>query len=137
MSDKFSPGLIASIGMAVTTLSLFFLIFLNNNTSFEYIIIVLIVLGIGLGLFSSPNTNAIMGSVERKFYGIASATVGTMRLIGQMLSMGIALLVFSLYIGNVQIVPSNYPELLISIKLVFIMCTVLCFGGIFASLARR
>lgn len=137
LSDKFSPGLIASIGMAVTTLSLFFLIFLNNNTSFEYIIIVLIVLGIGLGLFSSPNTNAIMGSVERKFYGIASATVGTMRLIGQMLSMGIALLVFSLYIGNVQIVPSNYPELLISIKLVFIMCTVLCFGGIFASLARR
>jgi EmrB/QacA subfamily drug resistance transporter len=137
LSDKFSPGLIASIGMAVTTLSLFFLIFLNNNTSFEYIIIVLIVLGIGLGLFSSPNTNAIMGSVERKFYGIASATVGTMRLIGQMLSMGIALLIFSLYIGNVQIVPSNYPELLISIKLVFILCTVLCFGGIFASLARR
>jgi hypothetical protein len=102
-----------------------------------YIITVLIVLGIGLGLFSSPNTNAIMGSVERKFYGIASATVGTMRLMGQMLSMGIALLVFSLYIGNVQIVPSNYPELLTSIQLVFVICTILCFLGIFASLARR
>jgi hypothetical protein len=102
-----------------------------------YIIAVLIVLGIGLGLFSSPNTNAIMGSVERKFYGIASATVGTMRLMGQMLSMGIALLVFSLYIGNVQIVPSNYPELLTSIQLVFVLCTILCFVGIFASLARR
>lgn len=137
LSDKFSPGLIASIGMTVTTISLFFLIFLTATTSFEYIIFVLIVLGIGLGLFSSPNTNAIMGSVERKFYGIASATVGTMRLIGQMLSMGISLLVFSLYIGNVQIVPSNYPELLTSIQLVFIICTILCFVGIFASLARR
>ena len=137
LSDKFSPGLIASIGMTVTTISLFFLIFLTATTSFEYIIFVLIILGIGLGLFSSPNTNAIMGSVERKFYGIASATVGTMRLIGQMLSMGISLLVFSLYIGNVQIVPSNYPELLTSIQLVFIICTILCFVGIFASLARR
>jgi MFS family permease len=123
--------------MAVTTISLFFLIFLTATTSFMYIITVLIVLGIGLGLFSSPNTNAIMGSVERKFYGIASATVGTMRLMGQMLSMGIALLVFSLYIGNVQIVPSNYPELLTSIQLVFVICTILCFLGIFASLARR
>ncbi len=137
LSDKFSPGMIASIGMAVTTLSLFFLLFLTTTTSYEYIIIVLIVLGIGLGLFSSPNTNAIMGSVERKFYGIASATVGTMRLIGQMLSMGISLLIFSLYIGNVQIIPSNYPELLTSIHIVFLLCTILCFGGIFASLARR
>jgi EmrB/QacA subfamily drug resistance transporter len=137
LSDKFSPGLIASIGMTVTTASLFFLIFLNNNTSFEYIIIVLIVLGLGLGLFSSPNTNAIMGSVEKKFYGIASATVGTMRLIGQMLSMGIALLMFSIYIGNVQIVPSNYPALLTSIQIVFLFCTILCFIGIFASLARK
>jgi len=137
LSDKFSPGLIASIGMAVTTISLFFLIFLNNSTSFDYIIIVLIVLGLGLGLFSSPNTNAIMGSVEKKFYGIASATVGTMRLIGQMLSMGIALLIFSVYIGNVQIVPSNYPALLTSIQTVFLLCTILCFIGIFASLARR
>ncbi len=137
LSDKFSPGMIASIGMAVTTLSLFFLIFLSATTSFMYIIAVLIVLGFGLGLFSSPNTNAIMGSVERKFYGIASATVGTMRLMGQMLSMGIALLIFSLYIGNVQIVPSNYPELLTSIQIVFALCTILCFVGIFASLARR
>jgi EmrB/QacA subfamily drug resistance transporter len=137
LSDKFSPGLIASIGMAITTISLFFLIFLSATTSFAYIIVVLIILGMGLGLFSSPNTNAIMGSVERKFYGIASATVGTMRLIGQMLSMGIALLIFSLYIGNVQIVPSNYPELLTSIQIVFAMCTILCFVGIFASLARR
>ncbi len=137
LSDKFSPGLIASVGMTITTVSLFFLIFLTKTTSLMYIIVVLLVLGLGLGLFSSPNTNAIMGSVEKRFYGIASATVGTMRLIGQMLSMGISLLVFSLYIGNVEIMPSNYSALLTSIQTVFILCTVLCFIGIFASLARR
>lgn len=137
LSDRFSPGLIASIGMAITTISLFCFIFLDSSSSLEFIIMVLLVLGFGLGLFSSPNTNAIMGSVKKRFYGIASATVGTMRLIGQMLSMGIALLIFSVYIGNVQILPSNYPALLMSIKIVFTICTILCFIGIFASLARK
>ena len=137
LSDKFSPGSIATIGMTITAFSLLSLTFLTANTSFEYIITVLLVLGFGLGMFSSPNTNAIMGSVEKKFYGIASATVGTMRLIGQMLSMGIALLVFSVFIGNVLIEPSNYPALLTSINTVFLICTILCFIGIFASFARR
>jgi EmrB/QacA subfamily drug resistance transporter len=137
LSDRFSPGLIASIGMAITAISLFCFIFLDNNSSLEFIIAVLLVLGFGLGLFSSPNTNAIMGSVKKRFYGVASATVGTMRLIGQMLSMGVAMLIFSIFIGNVQIVPGNYPALLTSIKVVFTIFTILCFIGIFASLARK
>lgn len=137
LSDRFSPGLIASIGMAITAISLFCFIFLSNNTSLEFIIMVLLVLGFGLGLFSSPNTNAIMGSVKKRFYGIASATVGTMRLIGQMLSMGVAMVIFSIFIGNVQIVPGNYPALLTSIQIVFTIFTILCFVGIFASLARK
>ena len=67
LSDKFSPGLIASIGMTITTISLFFLIFLSETTSYVYIILVLIILGVGLGLFSSPNTNAIMGLLKESF----------------------------------------------------------------------
>ena len=137
LSDRFSPGLIASIGMAITAISLFGFIFLDNNTSLGFIIAVLLVLGFGLGLFSSPNTNAIMGSVKKRFYGIASATVGTMRLIEQMLSMGVAMLIFSIFIGNVQIMPSNYPALLTSIQVVFTIFTILCVVGIFASLARK
>ena len=137
LSDRFSPGLIASIGMAITAISLLCFIFLDNNSSLKFIIAVLLVLGFGLGLFSSPNTNAIMGSVKKRFYGVASATVGTMRLIGQMLSMGVAMLIFSIFIGNVQIVPGNYPALLTSIKVVFTIFTILCFIGIFASLARK
>jgi MFS family permease len=137
LSDKFSAGLIATIGMAITTLSLICFTFLSSSTSIEYIVVVLLVLGFGLGLFSSPNTNAIMGSVEKKFYGIASATVGTMRLIGQMLSMGIAILVFSIFIGNVVIEPSNYPALLSSVNTVFMICAGMCFVGIFASYIRK
>lgn len=137
LSDKYNPRLIASIGMAVTTAGLVFLVFLNADTSLEFIIASLILLGTGFGLFSSPNTNAIMGSVERRFYGVASASVGTMRLIGQTLSMGTVLIIFALYIGNVQITPAEYPALLVSVQVAFVVFTVLCFVGIFASLAKR
>jgi hypothetical protein len=77
-----------------------------------------------------------MGSVEKRYYGVASAMVSTMRLLGQMFSMGLALMVFALFIGNVRITPGQHPALLRSIHTVFIICTGLCFVGIFVSLAR-
>jgi MFS family permease len=122
--------------MAFTTLGLFLFSFLDEKTSMGFIIASLIIIGFGFALFSSPNTNAVMSSVEKKFYGVASATLGTMRLTGQMLSTGIATLILTIYAGNVQIVPENYSLFLGSEKAAFIVFAVLCFAGIFASLAR-
>lgn len=137
LSDKIEPRILATIGMSLATIGLFIFSFLNNNTDIWFILAGLVILGAGFGLFSSPNTNAIMGSVERRFLGVASATVSTMRLIGQTLSMGLAILIFSLFIGRVVIVPEFYDELLFSIQIAFIGFTILCFAGIFVSLAGR
>jgi EmrB/QacA subfamily drug resistance transporter len=136
LSDKIEPRLVASIGMAFTTVGLLLLSFLNENTAIEFMVGSLILLGFGFALFSSPNTNAVMSSVEKKFYGVASATLGTMRLTGQMLSMGLATMVIAIYIGNVPISPQYYPLFLRSEKTAFIVFAALCFAGIFASLAR-
>ena len=110
--------------------------FLEQNTHLGYIIGSLILLGIGFGLFSSPNTNAIMSSVETRFFGIASGMVGTMRTLGMMFSMGIATVVFSIYIGRVRITTEEYPLLITSTKVAFMIFTLLCFVGIFMSIAR-
>jgi hypothetical protein len=80
--------------------------------------------------------NAIMSSVDKRFYGIASASVGTMRLLGQMLSMGIATLIFALFIGRVQITPVYYPVFIKSVRVAFIVFACLCMCGIFFSLYR-
>jgi len=136
LSDRVEPRIVASIGMALTTAGLFLLSFLNEKTALEFLLASLILLGFGFALFSSPNTNAVMSSVEKRYYGVASATLGTMRLTGQMLSMGIAMMIFAIYIGRVQITPEYYPLFLKSMKSAFIISAVLCFGGIFASLAR-
>jgi EmrB/QacA subfamily drug resistance transporter len=136
LSDRVEPRIVASAGMALTTMGLFLFTFLNENTPLGSILTSLVLLGFGFALFSSPNTNAVMGSVEKRYYGVASATLGTMRLTGQVFSMGIAMMIFAIYIGRVQITPEYYPLFLKSMKSAFAIFAVLCFGGIFASLAR-
>jgi len=136
LSDRIEPRIVASLGMAVTSIGLAFFILLTENTSIEYIIAALSVVGFGFALFSSPNTNAIMGSVTKKYYGIASGIIGSARSVGQAFSMGITSLVMVFYMGNIQISRSNHPNFMISFKVTFIILTLLCFFGIFASIAR-
>ena len=136
LSDRFEPQAIASTGMAVTTLGLLLLVFINGPTPLWYIVMSLILLGFGFALFSSPNTNAVMSSVDKRALSVASATLGTMRLTGQMFSMGITMLIIALVMGRVRITPEVYPQFLLSLRYAFIVFTLLCFGGIFASLAR-
>ncbi len=136
LSDRIEPRVIASLGMSFTAVGLVLLILLNNNSALVYIIVSLMILGFGFALFSSPNMNAIMSSVDKRFYGIASASVGTMRLLGQMLSMGIVTLIFALFIGRAQITPDYFPALIKSVRVAFIVFSSLCISGIFFSLYR-
>ncbi|MEE4197665.1 MAG: MFS transporter [Bacteroidales bacterium] len=136
LSDKMDPGKIASIGMAFISAGLFIIAFIGLDTSILFISIILVLFGVGYALFSSPNTNAIMGAVDKKYYGIASSTLGTMRLVGQMSSMGIAMMIFSIFIGKVEINPSNHVAFINALRTAFIIFAVLCFMGIFFSLAR-
>jgi MFS family permease len=136
MSDRIEPRVIATTGMGITFLGLLIFSFLGKETSLIFIVINCIIIGFGYALFSSPNMNSIMSSVEKKFYGIASAMVGTMRLIGQMLSMAIAMVVFAIVIGRVEITPEYYANFLSAVKISFIIFSVLAFIGIFASYYR-
>jgi hypothetical protein len=117
-------------------MGLLFFSLLRNATGIFYIIFTLVMLGFGFALFSSPNMNAIMGSVDKKFFGVASGTVATMRLLGQMTSMAIAMVIFVLFIGREQITPSNYELFLKSVKVSFVIFTFLCVIGIFFSFTR-
>ncbi|WP_202943574.1 MFS transporter [Syntrophus aciditrophicus] len=136
LSDRIEPRFLASLGMALTVCGLCLLIFIDARSSLACILAGLSLLGLGFAFFSSPNVNAIMSSVDRKFLSLASGALATMRILGQMFSMGIALLIFALIIGKVQITPLYYPLLLQSMKMAFSILSILCFLGIFASLAR-
>jgi EmrB/QacA subfamily drug resistance transporter len=136
LSDRIQPRIVASTGMFLTAVGIFLLVFLNETTPLPYIITSLIVLGLGYALFSSPNVNSVMSSVDKNVLGIASAILSTMRQSGHMLNMAMVTIIFSIYIGRVQITPPYYPLFLKSAQLIFTISVVLCSAGILASLAR-
>ena len=133
MSDRFIPQILAAIGMALGTLSLFLFSSLDSATSMEFLIMSMIIYGVGFGLFSPPNTNVIMGSVPPKDTSVASAAVATMRTVGQAMSMGILTLVFAFIMGDVPIIQQYYPLLVQSCQVTCLICVVLCIASVFAS----
>ena len=133
-SDRVQPKYVASAGMGLTLVSLVFFALITEETAVALIVANLIFLGFGLALFLAPNSNAIMGSVERKFYGVASGTLGTMRLTGQITSMGIIMLTFALFLGKVKITPEQNALFLKSARAAFGVFGGLSFLGVFASL---
>jgi len=136
LSDSVEPRLIASAGMTMTAIGLFSFVFIGAETSTIIIVLTLAFLGFGFSLFSSPNMNAIMSSVERKHFGIASGTVATMRLLGQMASMAITMVLFAIFIGREPISPANYDQFLKSVRLSFLIFSLLCSIGILFSMLR-
>lgn len=137
LSDKIEPQKISSIGMTLITIILIVLGFINQNFNIYLIITSLSILGVGFALFSSPNTNAVMSSVEKKYYGVASSMLSSFRLFGQTFSMGFVIVIFSLFLGTKNnIAGENIGNFLLSLKIAFWTFAFLCFLGIFASLAR-
>jgi EmrB/QacA subfamily drug resistance transporter len=136
LSDRFETRYLASAGMGLVTTGLFLLIFLNEGTPIWYLVICQLILGAGFGIFVSPNSNAIMSSVGHEYYGVASATMSAMRLLGQMISMGCAIMLFALIIGPVQITPQYYPQFTLCMHISFLIFCCLCGAGIIFSLMR-
>jgi len=136
LSDKVEARVVASSGMTITAVGLFLLIFLDKNTSFSSIIVILLLLGFGFALFSSPNANIIMGSIEPRLYGVASGMVGSMRTFGMMASMSIVNLLIAMMIGRVQITAEYFPAYLRCMRAAFIIFSCLCLIGICLSMAR-
>jgi len=136
LSDKNEPQIIASIGMTIITICLVFLIFIDLFFSKILIVFLMSILGFGYALFSSPNSNAVMSSVKNSMFSIAASTLSSMRMIGQSFSMGIVTMVFSIILGTVKFATVDSLMLLSSIKLVLLIFVIMCFGGVFSSLAR-
>lgn len=136
ISDRMEPRIIASIGMACTGIGLWLLASLGLHTSLTRVVAYLLLAGFGFSLFASPNANAIMSAVDKGQFGSAGGAVATMRVLGQLCSMGLVAMSFALTIGPVEITPETYAQLERALALSFHIAAALCIPGIFCSLAR-
>jgi MFS family permease len=136
LSDRIAPRIVASWGMALTAAGLALFTLLTAESSVLFLGLILALMGIGFALFSSPNNNAVMGAVARQHYGIAGSTLGTMRLVGQAVSMALATMIINYHIGDTPLILADKSALLNSFHTTFTILAAACFLGIFASIAK-
>ncbi len=136
LSDRWDPRFLASGGMGLTMTGLALLASCTPETSLVLLVLVLCLMGFGFALFSSPNINCVMGSVAPRDYGLASGTQSTMRVLGQLTSMAVTMLLFAVLIGAVEIDAGRLPVFLQAFRMAYLIFAVLCAFGILASLAR-
>ncbi len=136
LSDRVEPRILSSVGLALTAMGLVLLSAAGEQTATGVVVVALMIAGMGFGVFSSPNTNAVMSSVAPRSYGMASGILSTMRLAGQTLSMVTVMLVINLFVGRVQITPDRHAAFLMANRIAFLAFAVYCLGGIWASLTR-
>ena len=134
LSDRIHPQKLAAIGMSIATVTLVILIFLDASTPLYLIVIAMILQGVGMGLFTTPNTNAIMSSVPPNETPNASAAQSAMRTIGQTMSLGLLTLIFAWIMGSLEL-SAQYADMIVQAsQLVCIICTAICVIAVFASL---
>ncbi|MBQ2666371.1 MFS transporter [Methanobrevibacter sp.] len=134
LSDRIHPQKLAAIGMSIATVTLVILIFLDANTPIYLIVVAMVLQGIGMGLFTTPNTNAIMSSVPPKETPNASAAQSAMRTIGQTMSLGLLTLMFAWVMGSLKLSAQYAGMIVQASQFVCIICTVICIIAVFASL---
>ena len=137
LSDRIDAGLMASVGMSLLCLALVLLaLTLTPATSTLHFIFLLMILGVGFAIFAAPNSNAIIGSAPPARVGQASGIITATRLCGQVFSISLTTLIFSLVIGPGRIEPEKYPAFMEAATICFTIFVPICFVGILASLAR-
>ena len=136
LSDKIQPRYFATTGMAMCSTGLAMLAFLGSSTAIWIIVAILIWVGLGFALFSSPNMNTIMSSVERRQYGQASGLASSMRVFGQIISMSIVTLIFSLLFGSRSIEEVPNPVFLQAMRWGFIIFALIGVPGVYFSFNR-
>lgn len=136
LSDRVEARIVASGGMALTAAGLFLFIFVGPDTPLSLVIVDLSLMGLGFAFFSSPNNNAIMGSVAREKYGVAASTLATMRMVGQAVSMSTVALIMTWHGGGTVLGSQSAPMLIISLRSALVLFTALSVLGILFSLKR-
>ncbi len=136
LSDRYEARIIATAGCLVVTLGFLLLCLLGIRSSLWLILTGQFFIGLGFGFFSTPNTNAAMGSLKLGRVGIASAVINLSRSMGNLLGMGLVTLLFSLNMGDEVIRPELYDNLLLALRMALIMAAAFTLVGAFYSFNR-
>lgn len=135
-ADSFEPKYVASIGITLTAIGLFLLAFVNHTSSLSIVIFAMLAMGVGFAFFAPVNAHAIMGSINEQDYATGAGAHASVRLIGQLSSMVVVSIIFTIVIGPTQISPETYPELATALRYCFSVAALACLPAYYYSINR-
>jgi MFS family permease len=136
LADRYPPAYIATIGMVICTADLAVAAAITADTPMVMIFLILGAVGLGFGIFSSPNTTAVMSSVGQEHYGIAASLLATMRGAGMLASMTLITAILSLFMGDHAVTVDTIPAFITSMRTAFVCFSFLCAVGVGFSFVR-
>jgi EmrB/QacA subfamily drug resistance transporter len=143
-SDRFGPRILASAGMAIMVLGFLSLTQLSVDFTLPDLVWRLVLLGVGQGMFMSPNSSAVLGSVPRPRVGTASGTLAQMRVNGQAVGIALSGAIVATRLpvhlaelgGGVPTAAVRSAALAGAIHDAFVVAALVCCVGIVTSLVR-
>lgn len=136
LATRVPSAKLATFGMAICVAGLALAATVHRSTGYGTIGAILAVMGVGFALFSTPNMLTVMGSVAPRHYGLASSLVSTMRTLGMLVSMTVATVVVSSYMGQRAINGATSELFLFAMHDAFLIFSGLSVVGIFLSMVR-
>lgn len=137
LAERIDIARLATAGMLMSGVGLLLAaLTLGPQTPLWLVALELMLIGAGFGIFITPNTTAIMDSVERRQYGVASGMIGAMRTLGMATSLTTITLVFSLFMGDQAITAANLPRFLLSMKTALVVFSLFACLGLILSCSR-
>ena len=138
MTDISAPERVANFGIAAICAGLISIaVTVATGTREALIAVELVLIGTGFGVFITPNTVAIMGSVVPRHYGMASGMIGTARALGMAISMTTITLIFSLLMGGQPVTKATVPLFVSSMQVGLIASALYSCSGLIISMARK
>lgn len=137
LAEKIEVAKLATGGMLASSAGLLLAaLTIGPNTPLWMVVIELMLIGSGFGIFITPNSTAIMGSVERRQFGVASGMIGAMRTLGMATSLTAISLIFSLFMGKQAITNATLPDFILCMKTGLTAFAVFSCLGVILSFGR-
>ncbi len=103
LSDRYGCRPFTTLGLALSSASLFLFSTVDVFTPYSMVLIYMLVYGAGIGLFTAPNISSIMGCVPADRRGVASAFRSTAFEIGFTISLNLAIFLMTLTVPYAQL----------------------------------
>jgi EmrB/QacA subfamily drug resistance transporter len=132
LSDRIGSRLLSSAGLGIVALSLAGLSASHPEEGRGPVILFLALMGLGSGVFQTPNTSALMGSVPPARRGVAAGMQATCRNLGMVLGVALA----GAIVGTIAPGGSGDPALGSAIRTAYLAGAFAALVGMAVSLSR-